>query len=256
MAKLGILKGFVNGTVWEGEGASRIMLPFQDTVVQAEFTYTGDLVMTETFSEQGILGASAACLQKEACGFTLSSDDLSWSLLQASTLSSAVERTKPVMVTETITLNQLDEGNSTHTLAYTPVVTAPELAEAGLPTVGLSVAGIDGQQLTPTIAGSIVTLDDDYTGDNVTFQYLRAPLTGEETIYLGSGDRRQNVGVYGKFFGCPGSLLIVAPNCAVNPNLAMGVSDGSIASVGLELMALRTNGYFAEITRLKDCVGC
>lgn len=256
MAKLGILKGFVNGSVWEGEGNSRILLPFQDTVIQAEFTYTGELVMTETFSDQGILGASAACLQKEACGFTLSSDDLSWSMLQASTLSTAVERAKPVMVTETVVLSQLDVANSTYTLQYTPVVTAPELEEAGLPDVGVSVAGIDGQQLTPTLSGSIVTLDDDYTGDSVTLQYLRAPITGEETIYLGQGARRQNVGVYGKFFGCPGSLLIVAPNCAVNPNLSMGVSDGNIASVGLELMALRTNGYFAEITRLKDCVGC
>lgn len=256
MAKLGILKGFVNGSVWEGEGNSRILLPFQDTVIQAEFTYTGELVTTETFSDQGILGASAACLQKEACGFTLSSDDLSWSMLQASTLSTAVERAKPVMVTETVVLSQLDVANSTYTLQYTPVVTAPELEEAGLPDVGVSVAGIDGQQLTPTLSGSIVTLDDDYTGDSVTLQYLRAPITGEETIYLGQGARRQNVGVYGKFFGCPGSLLIVAPNCAVNPNLSMGVSDGNIASVGLELMALRTNGYFAEITRLKDCVGC
>ena len=256
MAKLGILKGYVNGTVWEGKGASRIMLPFQDTVVEAEFTYTGELVMTETFSEQGILGASAACLQKEACGFTLSSDDLSWSLLQAATLSSAAERTAPVMVTETVVLSQVATDVSTYTLQYTPVTTAPELEAAGLPTVGVSVAGIDGEQYTPTIAGSVVTLDDDYTGESVTFQYLRAPLTGEETIYLGQGARRQNVGVYGRFFGCPGSLLIVAPNCAVNPNLAMGVSDGNIASVGLELMALRTNGYFAEITRLKDCVGC
>ena len=255
MAKLGILKGFVNGTIWSGKGASRIMLPFQDTVISAEFNYSGDLVMTETFSEQGILGASAACLQKEACGFTLSSDDLSWSMLQAATLSDSVNRTEPVMVTETVVLSQLDT-NSTHTLEYTPVVTAPELEAAGLPSVGVSVAGIDGEQYTPTIAGSIVTLDDDYTGESVTFQYLRAPLTGEETIYLGQGNRRQNVGVYGKFFGCPGSLLIVAPNCAVNPNLSMGVSDGNIASVGLELMALRTNGYFAEITRLKDCVGC
>jgi hypothetical protein len=256
MAKLGILKGFVNGTVWAGEGNSRIMLPFQDTVVAAEMSYTGELVMTETFSEQGILGASGACLQKEAVGFTLSSDDLSWSLLQAATLSTAAEREAPVMVTETVTLVDLDDDASTLTTQYTPVVTAPELVAAGLPSIGVSVAGIDGEQYVVTVAGSLVTFADDFTGKSVTIQYLRAPITGEEVIYLGAGERRQNVGIYGKFFGCPGSILVVAPFCAVTPNLSLGVSSGSIANVGLELMALRRNGYFAEITRLKDCVGC
>jgi hypothetical protein len=256
MAKLGILKGFVNGTVWAGEGSSRIMLPFQDTVVQAEMTYTGELVMTETFSGQGILGASGACLQKEAVGFTLSSDDLSWSLLQAATLSEAVEREEPVLVTETVTLVDVVATESTLTTQYTPVVTPAKLVAVGLPSNGISVAGIDGEQYVATISGSLVTLDDDYTGKTVTIQYLRAPITGEEVIYLGSGARRQNVGIYGKFFGCPGSILVVAPYCAVKPNLSLGVSSGSIASVGLELMALRRNGYFAEITRLKDCVGC
>lgn len=259
--KLGILKGFIQGTVWEGQGSERIMLPFQDTIIQAEFTYSGELVMTETFSDQGILGASAACLQKESCGFTLSSDDLSWSLLQAATLSTAVERDEPVLVTQTFTVNQTtgtspDPIVSTLTLSHVPVVTAPEVAAAGLPAVGLSVANIDGVQIAATLTGSVVTLDDDYTGDSVTVQYLRAPLTGEEVIYLGQGQRRQEVGIYGQFFGCPGSLLIVAPKCAVTPNLTLGVSDGSVASVGLELMALRQNGYFAEITRLKDCVNC
>lgn len=254
--KLGILKGFINGTVWEGKGAERIMLPFQDTVIQAEFTYTGELVMTETFSQQGILGASAACLQKEACGFTLSSDDLSWSMLQAATLSSAAARTEPIMVTETLVASQLSTGNTVLTAAHAPVVTAPEVNAAGLPASGVSAANIDGIQIVATVAGSTITLDDDYTGETISIQYLREPLANEEVIYLGAGDRRQEVGIYGQFFGCPGSLLIVAPKCAVKPNLTLGVSDGNIANVGLELMALRENGYFAEITRLRDCANC
>lgn len=260
MAKLGILKGFIQGTIWEGAGNDRIMLPFQDTVVEAEFTYTGELVMTETFSDQGILGASAACLQKESCGFTLSSNDLSWSLLQAATLSTAVERDEPVLVTETFTASSVSgeapNQVSTFTLTHVPVTAAADVLAAGLPTSGISAANIDGVQIVATMAASVVTLDDNYTGEAITVQYLRAPLTGEEVIYLGSGSRRQEVGIYGKFFGCPGSLLIVAPKCAVTPNMSLGVSDGSIATVGLELMALRQNGYFAEITRLKDCVNC
>lgn len=258
--KLGLLKGFIQGTVWSGSGSTRIMLPFQDTVISAGFTYTGELVMTETFSDQGILGASGACLQKEECGFTMETTDLSWSFLQAATLSSAATRTKPVLVTETFTATTTSgtEPNivSTLTLTHTPVTTEAAVTEAGLPTVGVSAANIDGGQLVATLSGSTVTLDDDYTGDRITVQYLRAALTNEEVIYLGSGARTQEVGVYGTFFGCPGSLLIVAPKCAVKPNLNMGVSSGNTASAQLELMALRQNGYFAEITRLRDCAGC
>lgn len=258
--KLGLLKGFAEGTVWSGDGDSRILLPFQDTILEAEFTYTGDLVMSETFSSQGILGASAACLQKEACGFNMTSDNLSWSMLQAATLSTAATRTDPVMVIETITARETDDGGgspvTTVTVSNTPVTTTADLDNYGLPASGVKVANIDGVQLAATVSGSIITLDDNYSGDAITVQYLRDPLTEEEVIYLGQGQRRENVGVYGRFFGCPGSILIVAPNCAVNPNVSMGVSDGSTASLSIELMCLRTNGYFAEITRLKDCVNC
>jgi hypothetical protein len=254
--KIGLLKGFAQGAVWEGQGGSRILLPFQDTVISATMAYTGELAMTETFSDQGILGASQACLQKEAVEFTLESSDLSWSMLLAATLSSSVARTAPVMVSETFTASDVDDDNTVHLLSAVPVVTAPELVAAGLPGSGVSVADINGSQIVGTLTGSTLTLDDDYTGSAITVHYLRAPLDGEETIYLGSGDRREQVGFYGKFFGCPGSLLVVAPRCAVQPNLSAGVSDGSTASLGLSLKALRTNGYFAEITRLKDCVGC
>lgn len=254
--KIGLLKGFAQGTVWSGDGDSRILLPFQDSVIEAEFTYTGDLVMSETFSDQGILGASAACLQKEACGFNLNSDNLSWSLMQAATLSTAAERTEPVMIIETIQATEVDTGSTTITVSQAPVTDADAIAAAGLPSVGVSVANIDGDQIPATVSGSVITLDADYTGDAITVQYLRAALTGEEVIYLGRGNRRENVGVYGRFFGCPGSVLVVAPQCAVNPNVSMGVSDGSTATLALELMCIRTNGYFAEITRLKDCENC
>lgn len=258
--KLGLLKGFIQGTVWSGLGDSRIMLPFQDTVKEASFTYTGELVMAETFSDAGILGASQACLQKEECGFSMVTDDLSWSFIQAATLSEAAARTTPVLITETFTASQLTgtapNEVTTLTVSKTPVTTEAAVTAAGLPSVGVSVANIDGVQIPATVAGSVITLDDDYTGDRITVQYLRAALTNEEVIYLGSGTRRQEVGVYGTFFGCPGSLLIVAPKCAVQPNLNMGVSAGNIASATLELKALRANGYFAEITRLRDCEGC
>jgi hypothetical protein len=256
--KLGLLKGFIQGCVWSGSGDTRVFLPFQDTVLNAEFTYTGELVMAETFSDQGILGASQACLQKEECGFNLSTNDLSWSILQAATLSTSAARTKPILVTESFTASTVDgdPAVSTYTLANTPITTPEAIAEAGLPSSGVAAANIDGVNLEATVAGSVVTLDADVTGDRVTVQYLRAPLTGEEVIYLGSGTRREQVGVYGTFFGCPGSLLIVAPKTAVVPNFSLGVSSGSTAEITLELKVLRENGYFAEITRLKDCEGC
>lgn len=256
--KLGLLKGFIQGCVYSGSGTTRTLLPFQDTVLSATFTYTGELAMAETFSDQGVLGASQACLQKEECGFSMETNDISWSFLQASTLSNSETRTKPVLVTETFTASDVagDPAATTLTLTHTPVTTAPELAEAGLPAVGVVVANIDGTQITPSLSGSLVTLDADYSGDRITVQYLRAPLTGEEVIYLGSGTRREQVGVYGTFFGCPGSLLIVAPKAAVVPSLNFGVSSGNTASAQLELKVLRENGYFAEITRLKDCEGC
>ena len=255
--KLGLFPGFIQGCVWEGSGDTRIFLPFQDTVINAEFTYTGELAMAETYSDQGVLGASQACLQKEECGFNMSTNDLSWSMLQAATLSSSAARTKPILVTESFTASNVTaDPFTTVTLTHTPITTPEELTEAGLPSSGVSVADIEGTQLPGTVAGSVVTLAADVTGDRITVQYLRAPLSGEEVIYLGSGARRKQVGVYGTFFGCPGSLLIVAPKTAVVPNLSLGVSSGSTAEISLELKVLRDNGYFAEITRLKDCEGC
>lgn len=256
MAKIGLIKGFVQGCVWSGSGSERIFLPFQDTVMEATFSYTGELVESMTFSDQGVMGASQACLQSEACGFNMVTEDISWSFLQASTLSTAETRTKPVLVTETFTASDVTADPFTElTLSNTPVTTSADLAESGLPTVGVSVAGIDGNQLAATVSGSTVTLDQDVTGQRITVQYLRAALSTEEVIYLGQGQRREQVGVYGKFFGCPGTLLIVAPKCAVTPSLEFGVSSGSVAQAGLNLQALRQNGYFAEITRL-DCENC
>lgn len=257
MAKLGILKGFVQGSVWSGKGNTRVFLPFQDTILEAKFMYSGEIVEAKTFSDAGILGTSNACLQSEEAGFEMSTGDISWSMLQAATLSSAQSRTTPVLVTETFTASTLVAGDSTVTLSATPVIdNAAAEAIYGLPDAGFSVADIDGVQIVGTLAGSVFTLDGDMTGQNITVQYLRAPLAAEEVIYLGSGERRQEVGVYGKFFGCPGSLLIVAPKCAVVPSLDFGVSGGNTATAGLKLQCIRSNGYFAEITRLKDCVGC
>jgi len=257
MAKIGILKGFVQGSVWSGRGNSRVFLPFQDTILEAKFMYSGETVEAKTFSDAGILGTSNSCLQSEEAGFEMSTQDISWSLLQAATLSSAVTRTSPVLVTETFTASTVVGDDSTVTLSATPVVNNAAAEDIyGLPDAGFSVADIDGKQLVATLAGSVVTLDGDLTGTQVTVQYLRAPLAQEEVIYLGAGERRQEVGVYGKFFGCPGSLLIVAPKCAVVPSLDFGVSGGNTATAGLKLQCIRSNGYFAEITRLKDCVNC
>lgn len=256
MAKLGLIKGFVQGCVWSGKGTERVFLPFQDTVQSATFTYTGELVESMTFSDQGVLGASQACLQTEACGFTMDTSDISWSMLQAATLSTAETRTKPVLVTETFTASDVTADPFTEiTVSNAPVTTAADLEEYGLPAVGVSVAGIDGNQFTATLSGSVVTLDQDVTGQRITVQYLRAALSTEEVIYIGAGARREQVGVYGTFFGCPGNLLIVAPKCAVTPSLDFGVSSGSTATAALNLTALRQNGYFAEITRL-DCPDC
>ena len=253
---LGIIKGFVQGNVWALQNGSRVFLPFQDTVQSAEFMYSGELVETTTFSDQGVLGASRACLQSEECGFTMETSDISWNFLQAATLSTAETRTKPVLVTETFTASDVTADPFTEiTVSNTIVTTQADLDEYSLPASGVSVAGLDGTQYAATVSGSVVTLDQDVTGTRVTVQYLRPALTTEEVIYLGAGARRQEVGVYGKFFGCPGVLLIVAPRCAVTPGLSFGVSSGSVASASLNLKALRTNGYFAEITRL-DCENC
>lgn len=249
--KLGIIKGFVQGTVWSGKGNSRLMLPFQDTILEAEFSYTGENVMTETFSDGGVLGASAACLQKEACSVTLATEDISWAMLKAATLSESVTRATPVLVTETLTMT-----GTTATLSYPAVTEATDVTAAGLPTSGVSVADVDGAQLASTVTGATLTVTAAEAGDRLTVQYLREPLAGEETIFLGAGNRIQQVGVYGKFFGCPGSLLVVVPRAVISPNLTFGVSSGSVAKATLELQALRTDGYFAEVTRLKDCVDC
>lgn len=250
-SKIGLIKGFVQGAVWSGKAGQRVLLPFQDTVLEAAFTYGGELVEAMTFSDQGVLGTSQSCLQSEECGVTMSTEDLSWSFLQAATLSTAQTRTDPVLVTESFTLSEVDTGNSTFAISDAiDTSSAATLDLYGLDTDGISVADIDGNQIPATVSGQTITLDADYTGQTVTAQYTRAALSDEEVIYLGSGARRQTVGVYGRFFGCPGTLLIVVPKAAVQPGLEFGVSGGSVASLGLNLKAIRQNGYFAEITRL------
>lgn len=256
MANSSIYKGFVQGSIWAGKGAQRVYLPFQDTITEAKFMYSGEVVESQTFSDAGVLGTSQACLQSEEAGFELSTSDISWNILLAATLSDSKIRTKPVLVTETITLSQLTAGDSSFTTQSVPVLDSATQDEYGLPASGFSVADLTGKQYAGALTGSSVVLDDDYSGERVTIQYLRAPLTGEEVVYLGAGNRRQQVGIYGKFFGCPGSILIVAPTCSVVPKLDFGVSGGNIASAGLTLKCIRQNGYFAEITRLKDCEGC
>lgn len=232
---MGLITGFIEGTVNYMDGATPKMLPFQDKVEEASFKYSGELLMSETFSAQGIKGASSACPFKEEASFELMTTNISWSFLQASVGQASSTRTAPIPVSFSGVVSDAD----TITLPSAPVTGQP-----------LTVADELGVQYTVTVSGSTVTFANGNEGKKVTVSYFAAAAAGQRELALGKGERLGEFSVYGRFFGCPDTYLIYAKRVVVRPELDLGVGANP-ASAGMVLQCLRDDeGAFAYIIPL------
>ena len=202
-------------------------------------TINGDLLFAETIGFDGIYGKSAACFHKREVGFKFMSQDISWSFLQLAMSQASTPRTAPVPVGKTL---QVGAGGA---------VTLPSAPVSGQP---IAVADIEGVDYAFTVSGSTVTITGPLPvpaeGSRVTVSYFEAAPAGAKEIAIGTGDIIKEVSLYGRFYGCPDSLLVIANRVVIKPTVTLGVKSGSAASAGLEAMALRdTLGNFAYIIK-------
>lgn len=236
---MGMITGFLEGLVTYNNGTPKI-LPFQDKIEEVQFQFTSETLFVETFSASGVKGSSEACPYREEAMFMLSSKSLAWSFLQAASGYLAQDSTLPIRKSYSAVLR---------TTTGTPVVSTLTLPE--VPRVGgtIQVSDLEGEDYTVTVAGATVTFATNLTGRKVTVSYEVLPEVGQQEIALGSGERLPEVGVYGTFFGCPDSYLIVANRGIIETNLDMSVgSDAATAAMTIRL--LRDNeGNFARIIR-------
>lgn len=238
---MGILTGFIEGVVTYSNDGTPELLPFQDKIEGATFRYQGESIDVETFSAEGIKGLSASCPFRQMAEFELMSKDLAWSFLQAATGYLAKTSTLPVFATESFVVPApvTPATDSVVTLSNTPLLTEDIYA-----------SDINGLQYDISVSGDEVTFDGDQSGNKVTIHYFYAPPVGTAEIALGSSQSIGEIGVYGRFFGCPESLLVVAKRGIIIPNLEMAVeSDGAQASLTVKCMR-DENGDFARIIRL------
>ena len=170
----------------------------------------------------------------------LMSKDLAWSFLQAASNTLANNATQRKPVTESVVLSTVNATpESTYTLSQTPAVGTT-----------IYVSDLEGVQYDVTVTGTAVVFDDDYTGTKVTFHYEVAPSGTNNEIQLGAGSKLGEIGLYGRFFGCPDSLLIRINRAIIDPNLELGI-ESEAAKASLIAKALRDPyGNFAVITRL------
>lgn len=252
---LGIIKGFAEGGVYINPASGdRILLPFPD-VTEASLSYSGDLAVSETFNGAGILSASRACLAREELSMTLNTNSLTWSHLQVAATSTGQASTANRLKQDEIVLTEVDgsSGNSTFTTSQTPLSDPADLEALGLPTIGAIVSDEDGNQLTlSTFATGSGELDADFTGTRIYVQYGVAPSANDREILLGgSANRFTNTGVYGRFFGCPGTFLVVMDDAAIAPGVDASVNGTDPLSLGVTLQGIRgSKGYLAKIIQL------
>lgn len=238
-----IITGFIEGIIRTTTAGDEIILPFSDKIEGVTFRWESENTIVETFSQQGIKGATAACPFREMGSIEFRSKALAWSFLQAATGYLDQEATDPEPVTFSTVLSQTSGSPgsevSTITLPSTPVV-------------GLSVlvADEDGKQIAGTVSGTTVTLTENLTNQKVTVNYFKTPIADTRQIALGAGTRIGEVAVYGQFFGCPGSILMYANRGVIKSALEFGIeTDAAQAALTIDLLR-DDKGAFAYLTKL------
>lgn len=236
-----LITGFIEGLIKYDDVGTIKVLPFQDKIEGFGINYVTEAQFVETFSANGIKGASAACPFREELTVSMNSSNLAWSFLQAAFQTIANDASEPYTMSESVVLSETDGTDSTMSLSYTPSTD---------PTVdGPIAATAEGEQLPITVAGTTVTFTGDLTGQKVTVTYSVDPSGTNNEIQIGGGQKILNVGIYGQFFGCPDSWLVAIPQAQLTANVNLEVGDNP-ASASLEARALRdAKGNFAYLQR-------
>lgn len=225
--------GFIEGSVVYTDAGEQKLLALP-RITEATFNYTGELSTSETFSLiNGVKSPSSAALVMNNATFTLSTSDLSWSMMQASlgikdqarTANIPVSYTRPVTGT-TITIPTAAVGDV--------IAVDTESGEV------LEVSGVTGTTVTLAVA---------QTGNQVTVRYMRA-TSSERSLEIGTGARLGETGVYGRFVSETERYLVVANRTVIQPSLELGVG-GNLATATTTLQCLTdANGVLASIIQL------
>ena len=141
---------------------------------------------------------------------------------------------------------EISSGDATITVSFTPLNTSGD---------SILVSDENGKHYDVTYddtAGTITVTNPDgdiVAGQKLIISYKESASGTNNEIALGSGSKLGEIGLYGRFFGCPDTLLIAIPRARINSNLEMSVGEEA-ASASLTATALRdSNGNFAIITR-------
>lgn len=240
-----IVTGFIEGLI-KVIGTEVIVLPFADKVGGATLTYTTENLMVETFSQQGIKGASGSCPFRESLSIEFTSENLAWAFMQAATNTLAEDSDLARSDSVSVVLTQT---SGTPTVS-TYVLTGVEASTSG----EIYAADEDGIQydVSATVAGgnTTFTFDANLTGQKVTIFYQLSASGTNNLLKLGSGQKIGEVGVYGTFFGCPESYRVTIPRGIIQANLEMAVGENP-GSATLTVMALRNDlGDYGYIERI------
>lgn len=246
-----IITGFIEGAIVTNPSTGTpVLLPFADKIGSATFRYMSESLKVETFSQQGIKGASAACPFREECSIELGSENLAWSFMQAATNTIAQATDVPVQLsTSAVLTTTTGTGASERSTLVLPGVVVSALGS-------VRAANEEGEQfaVTATVTGPDTTITfpgpSVMTGQKVTVFYSVAASGTGNLIKLGSGTKLGEVGVYGRFFGCPDTYIIAIPRGIIDANLELSVGDNP-GSASLTVTALRNNaGDFAYIRKI------
>lgn len=221
---MGIISGLAEGVI-DGFDANGdpILLPFTDRIENATVNYSSTQLMVKTYSAQGIKGASAACPFEEELTLEFETGDITWAFMQAASTTLARAGTVNRRISETVVLTDVTaDPFSEYTLQSAPAIGTTPLA-----------ANEEGVNYPISVAGNVVTFEEDLTGAKVVISYEVAPSGGaNDEIALGAGTRLSEVGFYGRFFGCPDNYLIVVPRLALQAELSLGIgSDPATAKI-------------------------
>lgn len=246
---MGIISGYIEGIITYNDSGVAKALPFQDKIEGATFTYNTESLFVETFGSDGMKGASEACPYRHECTVELRSKNLAWSFLQAATGALARDAIEPTKVTYdyVVTADVITGDVATINVTWAPVVNT-DIVVANID--GLNYGDITFNTGTPNTLAFGDAGVPAVAGDKVTISYFEAPSGTNNEIGLGTSERLPEVGIYGRWFGCPDTLAIQINRAIIDSQLELGV-ESEAASAALMARALRdTKGNFAIIKRI------
>ena len=237
-----IISGFLEGLIRRTNTSEEFeILAFADKVGNAQLTYTTENLTVETFSANGLLGLSGSCPIREALTITLESQNLAWAFLQAATNTLAQDADFQIPESFSVVASTVDATPAT-------TIELPSTPAVGTEVI---VADEDGIQYpVDTVSGTTVTLTQDITGTKVTVQWVPDPTGTNNQLSLGAGSKLGEVGVFGRFFGCPETYKVAVPRGIIQANLDLSVDGSSPGTAALTIQALRdNNGNFGYLRR-------